>query len=165
MARHRAGGGPGALLTVFSLTARVGTSQAESVVMLVRMDLVRTIIMETSDSQVIVLKERDGERQLPILIGMHEALAIDRRLKGLQTPRPMTHDLMESVIASLGSELEQIVISDLREHTFFAKLVIRQNGQLVEVDARPSDAVALGVANNTPIFVESSVLDEASKAG
>ena len=133
--------------------------------MLVRMDLARTIIVETSDSQLIILKERDGERQLPILIGMHEALAIDRRLKGLQTPRPMTHDLMHSLIESLGSELEQIVISDLRDHTFFATLVIRHNGQVVEVDSRPSDAIALGVATNTPIYVESSVLEEACKSG
>ena len=133
--------------------------------MLVRMDLARTIIVETSDSQLIILKERDGERQLPILIGMHEALAIDRRLKGVPTPRPMTHDLMHSLLESLGSELEQIVISDLRDHTFFATLVIRHNGQVVEVDSRPSDAIALGVATNTPIYVESSVLEEACKSG
>ena len=133
--------------------------------MLVRMDLARTIIVETSDSQLIILKERDGERQLPILIDIHEALAIDRRLKGLQTPRPMTHDLMHSLIESLGSELEQIVISDLRDHTFFATLVIRHNGQVVEVDSRPSDAIALGVATNTPIYVESSVLEEACRSG
>ena len=131
--------------------------------MLIRMDLVRTIIVETSDSQVIVLKEREGERLLPILIGMPEALAIDRRLKGLRTPRPMTHDLLYSVVEKLGCELEQIVISDLREHTFYATLVLRQNGQLIEVDSRPSDAIALGVANGTPIFVDSLVLEEASK--
>ena len=132
--------------------------------MLVRMDLARTIIVETSDSQVIILKERDGDRHLPILIGMNEALAIDRRLKGLSTPRPMTHDLMQSVIESLGGELEQINISDLRDHTFYATLVIRQNGQLVEVDARPSDAIAVGVATGVPIYVESQVLDDASKS-
>jgi uncharacterized protein len=132
--------------------------------MLVRMDLARTIISEISDSQVIILKERDGDRHLPIIIGMPEALAIDRRLKGLRMPRPMTHDLMQSILESLGGELEQINISDLRDHTFFATLVIRQNGQLVEVDARPSDAIALGVASGVPIFAESQVLDDASKA-
>jgi bifunctional DNase/RNase len=126
------------------------------------MDLARTIIVETSDSQVIILKERDGERRMPNLIGMNEALAIDRRLKGLRTPRPMTHDLMHNLIEALGSELDQIVISDLRDHTFYATLVVRQNGKLVEIDARPSDAIALGVANGTPIFVESHVLEEAS---
>jgi bifunctional DNase/RNase len=131
--------------------------------MLIRMDLARTIIMETSDSQVIVLKERDGERQLPILIGMNEALAIDRRLKGLRTPRPMTHDLLQDLIERLECELERIVISDLREHTFFATLVIGRDGQTIEVDSRPSDAIALGVAGGTPIFVESHVLEEASR--
>jgi bifunctional DNase/RNase len=129
------------------------------------MDLARTIIVETSDSQVIILKERDGERHLPILIGMNEALAIDRRLKGLRTPRPMTHDLMQQVVESLGGELEQINISDLRDHTFYATLVIRQDGRLVEVDARPSDAIALGVASGVAIYVESQVLEDAAKAG
>ncbi len=131
--------------------------------MLVRMDLARTIIVETSDSQVIILKERDGERHLPILIGIHEALAIDRRLKGLQTPRPMTHDLLAKVVEEMGGELEKIIVSDLRDHTFYATLVIRRDGELIEVDSRPSDAIALGVAAGTPIFVESRVLEEASK--
>lgn len=133
--------------------------------MLVRMDLARTIIVETSDSQVIILKERDGDRYLPILIGINEALAIDRRLKGLRTPRPMTHDLLANVVESLGGELEKIIVSDLRDHTFYATLIIRRNGELIEVDSRPSDAVALGVASGTPIYVESHVLEEASKSG
>lgn len=132
--------------------------------MLVRMDLARTIIVETSDSQVIILKERDGERHLPILIGIHEALAIDRRLKGMRTPRPMTHDLLANVVESLSGELEKIVISDLRDHTFYATLIIRRDGELIEVDSRPSDAIALGVAAGTPIYVESQVLEEASKS-
>jgi len=129
------------------------------------MDLARTIIVETSDSQVIILKERDGDRHLPILIGINEALAIDRRLKGLRTPRPMTHDLLANVVESLGGELEKIIVSDLRDHTFYATLIIRRNGELIEVDSRPSDAVALGVASGTPIYVESHVLEEASKSG
>jgi hypothetical protein len=128
------------------------------------MDLARTIIVETSDSQVIILKERDGERHLPILIGIHEALAIDRRLKGMRTPRPMTHDLLANVVESLSGELEKIVISDLRDHTFYATLIIRRDGELIEVDSRPSDAIALGVAAGTPIYVESQVLEEASKS-
>ncbi|HRX84472.1 MAG TPA: bifunctional nuclease family protein [Phycisphaerae bacterium] len=127
------------------------------------MDLARTIIVETSDSQVIILKEREGERHLPILIGIHEALAIDRRLKGLQTPRPMTHDLLAKVVEEMGGELEKIIVSDLRDHTFYATLVIRRDGELIEVDSRPSDAIALGVAASTPIFVENRVLEEASK--
>ncbi len=126
--------------------------------MLVRMDLARIIIVETGDSQVIILKERDGERHFPILIGINEALAIDRRLKGLKTPRPLTHDLMASILTELGAELEKIVINDLRDHTFFAQLVVRTNGRVVEIDSRPSDAIALGAATGTPIYVDDRVL-------
>jgi len=124
----------------------------------VRMDLARIVISDTSEQQIIILRERDGERQFPIVIGVTEALAIDRRVKGILTPRPLTHDLLASVIAHLGAELERIVVHDLRDHTFFAKLIIRRNGELVEVDSRPSDAIALGVASETPIYVAESVL-------
>lgn len=126
--------------------------------MLVRMDLARIIIRETDDSQIIVLRERSGERRFPIMIGLSEALAIDRRVRGLEAPRPMTHDLMARIIESLDAELEQIVISDLREHTFFATLMVRRNGDLIPIDSRPSDAIALGVAKGTPIYVEEHVL-------
>jgi bifunctional DNase/RNase len=128
--------------------------------MLVRMDLARIIIVESADSQVIILKERDGDRHFPILIGMNEALAIDRRLKGLTTPRPLTHDLMAAIIEKLEAKLERIVINDLRDHTFYAQLIVRQNGQLLEIDSRPSDAIALGAAAGTPIFVADHVLRE-----
>jgi bifunctional DNase/RNase len=128
--------------------------------MLIRMDLARIIIVESGDSQVIILKERDGARHFPILIGINEALAIDRRLKGLKTPRPLTHDLMATIIEKLDGTLEKIVINDLRDHTFYASLVVRRNGELVEIDSRPSDAIALGSASGTPIFVEDHVLRE-----
>jgi bifunctional DNase/RNase len=128
--------------------------------MLVRMDLARIIIVESAESQVIILKERDGDRHFPILIGISEALAIDRRLKGLTTPRPLTHDLMASIIEKLEAKLERIVINDLRDHTFYAQLIVRQNGQLLEIDSRPSDAIALGAAAGTPIFVADHVLRE-----
>lgn len=128
--------------------------------MLIRMDLARIIIVESAESQVIILKERDGDRHFPILIGMNEALAIDRRLKGLTTPRPLTHDLMAAIIEKLEAKLERIVINDLRDHTFYAQLIVRQNGQLLEIDSRPSDAIALGAAVGTPIFVADHVLRE-----
>lgn len=125
------------------------------------MDLTRIIIREDTDQQIIILTERGGrERQFPIMIGTFEGLAIDRRVKGLSSPRPMTHDLMANLIDKLDCELERIVIHDLREHTFYAKLVVRQNGSLIEVDARPSDAIALGVASDTPLYVEESVLQD-----
>jgi bifunctional DNase/RNase len=128
--------------------------------MAVQVELKRIIITEASDQQVIYLKEVNGERAFPIVIGLTEALAIDRRLKGQPTPRPQTHELLSSVIEKLDGRLERIVINDLQDHTFFARLVIRQNGKTVEIDSRPSDAIALGVSNNVPIFVAEHVLDE-----
>lgn len=128
----------------------------------VQMELSRIIITETSDQQIIVLKEKFGERSFPIVIGINEAAAIDRRIKDIETPRPLTHDLLASIINSLEAQLEKIVIHDLLDHTFYAKLVLRRNGQLVEVDSRPSDAIALGAGTEVPIFVEESVLREVS---
>jgi len=126
----------------------------------VRMDLARIIISDNSDQQIIVLRERDGERSFSIVIGENEARAIERRLNGVRSVRPLTHDLLTRVIELLQGELERIVITDLKDHTFFAKLLIRHNGGLVEVDSRPSDAIALGVAADTPIYVEDQVLRE-----
>lgn len=129
----------------------------------VRMDLARIVISETSQEQIIVLRERDGTRQFPIVIGLTEAYAIDRRVKNITTARPLTHELLSNVIHEMEGELDKIVIHDLREHTFYAKLVIRRDGRLVEVDARPSDAIALGVAGDTPIYVDESVLRQVSE--
>ena len=128
----------------------------------IRMDLAQIRISESHDQQVIVLRERNGQRLLQIVIGLTEALAIDRRVKGVQLQRPMTHDLLANVIEHLGGELEKIVINDLQDHTFYAKLVIRHQGELVEVDSRPSDAIALGVASEVPLYVEDHVLKEAA---
>jgi hypothetical protein len=130
----------------------------------VRMDLARIVISETSQEQIIVLRERDGSRQFPIVIGLTEAYAIDRRVKNITTARPLTHELLANVIRDMEGELDKIVIHDLREHTFYAKLVIRRDGRLVEVDARPSDAIALGVAGDTPLYVEDGVLRQVCEA-
>jgi len=127
----------------------------------VEVELSRIIINETSDQQVIVLKERHGQRSFPIVIGIVEVFAIDRRLKGIKPPRPMTHDLLDGVIKSLGAEVEKIVIDDLRNHTFYAKITLNSNGQTVKIDCRPSDAIALGVASNAPIYVAEHVLEKA----
>jgi bifunctional DNase/RNase len=128
--------------------------------MAIQVELKRIIITETSEQQVIYLKEVAGERAFPIVIGSNEAFAIDRRLKGQPTPRPQTHELLSNVIEKLDGKLERILINDLQDSTFFARLVIRHSGKTVEIDSRPSDAIALGVSNDVPIFVAEHVLDD-----
>lgn len=129
----------------------------------VEVELSRIIINETSDQQIIVLKERHGERAFPIVIGIVEIFAIDRRLKGIRPPRPMTHDLLASVIKNLGASIDRIVIDDLKNHTFFAKIHLSVNGRSVKVDSRPSDAIALCAATDAPIFVADHVFDKTSQ--
>src|ERR1700751_614548 len=128
----------------------------------VLMELRRIIISEVHDQQVIMLKEVEGERSFPIVIGIFEATSIDRRVKGMPSPRPLTHDLVASVIDLLGGELQDIYISELRDHTYFAKLRIRKDGELIEIDSRPSDAIALAVTAQVPIYVAEDVLGEAA---
>lgn len=155
--------------------------------MAVRMELARILIRELNDYQLIELREVapannadspldpepadpgrpqysqvEGGRSFPIVIGLPEAHAIERRLKGIPIKRPQTHDLLASVIAALGGRLEAICINDLAEHTFFAQLHVRtREGKLLKIDSRPSDAIALGIAENVPILVEEHVLDSA----
>jgi len=130
---------------------------------MVHMELSRIMISETSDHQIIVLKEKGGQRSFPIVIGLHEAWAIDRAVKEIPTPRPLTHDLLSSVITQLSGGVERIEISDLKNNTFYAKIVIKQNGSALEIDSRPSDAIALAMQGNTPIYVAKSVLEEVCK--
>ena len=127
---------------------------------MVRCDLVRIMITETADPQVIVLKERGGERSFPILIGISEAIAIDRKVKGYEPQRPLTHDLLASAITSLGGTVERVEVCALRDSTFYARLLIRHAGEVVEVDSRPSDAIALAVRLDSEIYVAEDVLDE-----
>jgi bifunctional DNase/RNase len=128
--------------------------------MAVLMELSRIFIREMTDMQIIELSEIGGERTFPIVIGLPEAFAIERRLKGIEIPRPQTHDLLASTIQSLGGQLKEIVINDLLDGTFYAKLIIEQDGNEVEVDSRPSDAIALGVAEDVPIYVAEHVLSQ-----
>ena len=129
----------------------------------VEVELSRIIINETSDQQIIVLKERHGHRSFPIVIGIVEIFAIDRRLKGIKPPRPMTHDLLDSTIENLGAKIEKIVINDLRNHTFYAKIYLSSNGRTVKIDSRPSDAIALSVASNAPIYVAEHIFEKTSQ--
>lgn len=132
---------------------------------MVRMELSKIIITETSEEQVIVLKEVDGAgRAFPIVIGIWEAIAINRYIKQQKTPRPMTHDLVGGVIRNVGFSLDRIQVNDLKDGVFYARLVLKRNGREVEVDSRPSDAIALAVQWNAPIFVAESVLEEAARA-
>lgn len=127
------------------------------------MELARIIISENNDQQIIYLREVDGERQFPIVIGFFEATSIDRRVRGQPTLRPLTHDLLASTIEHLGGEIQDIYISELRDHTYYAKLRIKHEGELIEVDSRPSDAIAVAVTVDVPIFVAEDVIDEAEQ--
>ncbi|HLW68229.1 MAG TPA: bifunctional nuclease family protein [Gemmataceae bacterium] len=126
----------------------------------VQMELRRIIISEMHDQQVIMLREVDGDRSFPIVIGIFEATSIDRRVKNIPAPRPLTHDLVANVVDQLGGEFQDVIISELREHTYYAKLRIRKEGELIEVDSRPSDAIALAVTARVPIYVNEDVLNE-----
>jgi uncharacterized protein len=111
---------------------------------------------------VVILKDMDGKRFLPILIGPFEATAIALALEGAPVPRPLTHDLMRTVLETLDARLEQVVIHDIRESTFFAKLIVRTNGELQEIDARPSDGIALALRMSAPIYVSDKIVLEES---
>ncbi len=128
----------------------------------VAMELSRIIISEINDQQVIYLKEIDGNRNFPILIGFFEATSIDRHVKGLEAPRPLTHDLLVSAVEALGGEFQDVVISELREHTYFAKLRVMHEGERTEIDARPSDAIAVAMTCDPPlpIYVAEDVLND-----
>lgn len=134
--------------------------------MAVQMALSRILIRETDDTHIVELREVDGDRILPIVIGFNEAAAIERRLMGQEPPRPQTHELLANVIESLGYRLDRIAITDLREHTFYARLYLIRDSdeEQIDIDSRPSDAIALGVATDVPVFVEERVLERLSEA-
>ena len=116
---------------------------------------------ETSQ-RAVVLKVKDSNLFLPIFIGQYEVEAIRLKLLDVTVPRPMTHDLLGSVIGDLGGKVNSIVVSELREDTFFAKIIVECQGNVLEVDARPSDAIALAVRTNSPIYAEEAVIDKAA---
>ena len=130
---------------------------------MIEMVLSRIVISDKSQNQFIWLKEREGERSFAILIGLCEARAIDFHVKNYEPPRPLTHELLANVITDLSGILERIEITELKDGIYFAKLVIRQDGKVVEVDSRPSDAIALALKHNSPIFCAEEVIDEAAQ--
>ena len=122
-------------------------------------DSIRVSLMNYQ--RVVILKEKSAERYLPIWIGPSEADAIAVKLQGVSVPRPLTHDLLKSVISSLGATVASIVVSDLKNDTFFAKILLNVDGKVMEVDSRPSDALALAVRTEVPIYADETVLDKA----
>ncbi len=116
-----------------------------------------------SQQRLVVLRETDSPRFLPIFIGPCEAEAITLGLQGTEVARPMTHDLLRGVLERLGGTVKQIVISELRNDTFYARIVVDVGGEEIEVDARPSDAIALGVRVDVPIYVAEAVMDRAGQ--
>ena len=132
----------------------------------VPMELSRILICEMHDLQVIELAEQGGERSFPILIGLAEAEAIRRRFQGIELKRPLTHELLANVIESFGGRLISITVNDLRDHTFYAELLIEAiTGEEISIDCRPSDAIALCVAAEVPSFAEEHVLERAMSEG
>jgi bifunctional DNase/RNase len=126
----------------------------ETVVESIRVSLV-------TQHRVVILKEVDGERHLPIWIGSYEAEAIAMELQGVTASRPLPYDLMRSMIDDMGATVERIAVTDLSDDVFYARIVLEQNGREVEIDSRPSDAIALAVRARVPILVDESVMDKA----
>ncbi|MCM8757771.1 MAG: bifunctional nuclease family protein [Candidatus Omnitrophica bacterium] len=127
---------------------------------MVEMELNKIVIDEKRHDQLIILREKNGKRLLPIVIGLNEASAIKLKISGFKPPRPLTHDLLHDTIKNLDAVLEKVVIDKLEENTFHAKLILKQDGKTKIVDARPSDSIALAVRAGAPIFVEEEVLNK-----
>ena len=128
---------------------------------MVEMELNKIVIDEKRHDQLIVLKEKDGSRILPIVIGLSEASAIKLKISGFNPPRPLTHDLLHSTIENLEATIDRIIIDKLEENTFHAKIVLKtSNGSLKTIDARPSDSIALAVRAHAPIFVEDEIIKQ-----
>lgn len=131
--------------------------------MLIPVELSRIVIRDNSEQQYIYISETDGLRGFPIIIGSYEANEINRKVSEVETPRPMTHDLIRQILEALDTQLTKIVVCDLRDGTFYAHLYLNQGERLFKVDCRPSDAIALACALDVPIFVEEHVMDQVGR--
>ena len=131
--------------------------------MQIEMSIKGLMVDPISNMPIVILRDKDGTRTLPIWVGMFEANAIALQIENISTPRPMTHDLLRNVIHDLKAEVKKIVVCDLQENTFYALiyLALGGNGDTVAIDARPSDAIALALRTRAPIFVEETVIDHA----
>jgi hypothetical protein len=131
---------------------------------LVECQLSRVVMSEGHDQHVVVLQEKDGDRKFPIIIGLFEVYAIHRTLNDRPPPRPMTHELLGDILRHLNVNVERVIINDLRHGTFFGRLILSREGETFDIDSRPSDAIAIAVQGEVPIFVEDHVLAEASQS-
>ena len=130
---------------------------------LVECELIRVVMSESRDHQVIVLREKGGERAMPVLIGPTEARAIHRAVNSIPPPRPLTHELFGQVLDELGAKIERVVVNDLSGSTYFGRIILKVGRHTHDMDSRPSDAIALATQKGAPIFVEESVLERASR--
>jgi uncharacterized protein len=129
--------------------------------MQIEMSIKGLMVDPITNTPIVILRDKDGQRVLPIWVGIFEANAIALQIENVTTPRPMTHDLLRNVIHDLNATVQKIVVSDLQENTFYALIYLRLNGDTLTIDARPSDAIALALRTRAPIFVEESVIDNA----
>ena len=129
--------------------------------MLIEMTIKGLMVDPITNMPIVILKDKDGERVLPIWVGIFEANAIALQIENIATPRPMTHDLLRNVIADLDGAVDRIVVSDLKENTFFAIIHLTVKGERIVVDARPSDAIALALRTRAPILVDETVIENA----
>ena len=129
--------------------------------MQIEMTIKGLMVDPVTNMPIILLRDSEGQKVLPIWVGIYEANAIALQIENVSTPRPMTHDLLKNVITDLKGSIRKIVVSDLKDNTFFALIYLEVNGETVAIDARPSDAIALALRARAPIFVEESVIDNA----
>jgi bifunctional DNase/RNase len=130
----------------------------------IEMTIKGLMIDPITNMPIIILRDGDGQRMLPIWVGVFEANAIALQLESVQTPRPMTHDLMKNLLEEMGASIERVVVCDLRENTFYATIYLRTNQRTISIDSRPSDAIALALRTKSPIMVEESVIEGARNA-
>jgi bifunctional DNase/RNase len=132
--------------------------------MQIEMTIKGLMVDPITNMPIIILRDKEGQRVLPIWVGVFEANAIALQIENVTTPRPMTHDLLRNVIQDLRAHIDKIVVSDLKENTFYALIYLTVNGDVVAIDARPSDAIALALRARAPIFVEEQVIDNAKNS-
>ncbi len=129
--------------------------------MLIEMTIKGLMVDPVTNMPIVILKDKDGDRVLPIWVGIFEANAIALQIENVATPRPMTHDLLRNIIADLDGQVDRVVVCDLKDNTFYAVIHLTVRGERVAIDARPSDAIALALRTRSPILVEETVIDTA----